>query len=102
MPTYEYVCKLCGQTLEEFQSMTEPPLTRCPRCGTENLARSIGAGSGVIFKGSGFYLTDYKKSNTTPASGSRNTPEKKNESKPSEAPEAPKKSSATDGSKKRS
>ena len=64
MPTYEYLCKNCGHTFEEFQSMVEPPLVRCPSCGTDNLARVMGTGGGVIFKGSGFYLTDYRKTQT--------------------------------------
>jgi putative FmdB family regulatory protein len=61
MPTYQYTCKMCGHLMEEFQSITEPPLVHCPKCKTDNLVRSIGAGAGLIFKGSGFYLTDYKK-----------------------------------------
>jgi putative FmdB family regulatory protein len=61
MPTYQYECKNCGHTLEEFQSITEPPLLRCPNCHTDSLARILGSGAGLIFKGSGFYLTDYKK-----------------------------------------
>ena len=44
MPTYEYVCKMCGYTFEELQLITEPPLTHCPRCNTDNLARAIGTG----------------------------------------------------------
>jgi putative FmdB family regulatory protein len=66
MPTYEYQCKACGHALEELQSMSEPSLTRCPRCGTENLVRVLGGGAGLIFKGTGFYITDYKKSPTLP------------------------------------
>jgi putative FmdB family regulatory protein len=69
MPTYEYQCKACGHTLEEFHSITEPPLTRCPKCETDNLARVMGTGAGLIFRGTGFYLTDYKKS-SGPAAGS--------------------------------
>lgn len=68
MPTYEYVCRECGHTFEELQSMKEDPLVRCPSCGKDALARIMGGGSGLIFKGSGFYLTDYKKSNTSPSS----------------------------------
>ena len=62
MPTYQYQCKNCGFELEELQSFTEDPLVRCPSCGTDNLTRILGGGGGLIFKGSGFYLTDYKKS----------------------------------------
>ena len=61
MPTYEYLCRKCGHTFEEFQSMSEEPLTRCPECSTDNLARVMGGGGGFILKGSGFYGTDYKK-----------------------------------------
>lgn len=61
MPTYEYQCKYCGHELEELQSMTEEPLKTCPKCNTDSLARVLSGGSGLIFKGSGFYLTDYKK-----------------------------------------
>ncbi|MBF0619868.1 MAG: zinc ribbon domain-containing protein [Candidatus Omnitrophica bacterium] len=61
MPTYEYECNACNHAFEAFQSMMDAKLTKCPSCGKEALARLIGAGSGVIFKGSGFYETDYKK-----------------------------------------
>jgi len=59
MPTYEYKCKKCGYQFEEFQSMTDPPLRRCPRCKGK-VKRLLGAGAGFIFKGSGFYQTDYR------------------------------------------
>lgn len=62
MPTYQYVCKNCNNELEELQSINDPPLVRCPQCGTDSLARVVGSGAGLIFKGSGFYLTDYVKS----------------------------------------
>jgi putative FmdB family regulatory protein len=61
MPTYQYQCEACGHELEEFQSMTEEPLVRCPSCNGESLVRVLGTGAGLIFKGSGFYLTDYRK-----------------------------------------
>jgi len=60
MPTYEYVCENCGHTLENFQSMTSKPLRKCPSCNKMKLRRIIGKGIGVIFKGTGFYETDYK------------------------------------------
>jgi len=63
MPTYQYQCKNCGHTLEEYQSITEEPLVRCPQCHTDNLARILGSGGGLIFKGTGFYQTDYKRGN---------------------------------------
>lgn len=61
MPTYEYRCKNCSHELEEFQSMKDEPLVMCPVCHTPNLVRLISNGAGLIFKGQGFYLTDYKK-----------------------------------------
>jgi putative FmdB family regulatory protein len=61
MPTYDYECKKCGYKFEKFQSMTENPLKRCPQC-KGSVKRMIGFGAGVIFKGKGFYQTDYKPS----------------------------------------
>ena len=60
MPTYEYICEECGYEFEQFQSITAKPLRKCPKCGKVRLKRLIGVGSGVIFKGSGFYETDYR------------------------------------------
>jgi len=59
MPTYDYKCEACGHTFEQFQAITDDPLTECPECGGE-VRRLIGSGGAVIFKGSGFYATDYK------------------------------------------
>ncbi|MBL7153935.1 MAG: zinc ribbon domain-containing protein [Phycisphaerae bacterium] len=60
MPTYEYVCESCGGELERFESITARPLRKCPKCGKNKLKRLIGTGAGIIFKGSGFYETDYR------------------------------------------
>jgi putative FmdB family regulatory protein len=60
MPTYEYACDGCGHEFEEFQSIIARPLRKCPVCGKLKLQRLIGTGGGVIFKGSGFYQTDYR------------------------------------------
>jgi putative FmdB family regulatory protein len=60
MPTYEYRCDACGHEMEAFQSITANPLRKCPECGKLKLKRLIGIGAGVIFKGSGFYETDYR------------------------------------------
>lgn len=60
MPTYDYVCRACEHEFELFQSMTESPKRKCPECGKLRLERLIGTGAGVIFKGSGFYQTDYR------------------------------------------
>lgn len=65
MPTYDYKCLKCGHQFEVFQTMTEKQLLNCPECGGE-LKRLIGAGAGPIFKGSGFYQTDYKNSSHKP------------------------------------
>ena len=60
MPTYEYRCTACQHLFEEFQSIMDKPLKKCPQCGGR-IKRLIGCGSGIIFKGSGFYETDYKR-----------------------------------------
>ncbi len=59
MPTYEYECKKCDHRFEQFQRMTEAPLKRCPKCKGA-VRRLMGTGAGIIFKGSGFYQTDYR------------------------------------------
>nr|BCX00215.1 MAG: FmdB family transcriptional regulator [Bacteroidota bacterium] len=63
MPTYDYYCQACGHEAEVFQAITEDPFSTCPACGQPSFRRRIGSGAGLIFKGSGFYITDYKKSN---------------------------------------
>ncbi len=60
MPTYQYKCSNCSYEFEEFQSMKDSPLVTCPKCKQERLERVIGSGAGMIFKGSGFYQTDYR------------------------------------------
>jgi len=60
MPTYEYICERCGYEFEQFQSITAKPIRKCPKCRKASVKRLIGAGAGVIFKGSGFYQTDYR------------------------------------------
>jgi len=60
MPTYEYQCDACDHNFDEFQSMSDKPLKKCPKCGKSKLRRLFGGGSAVIFKGSGFYQTDYR------------------------------------------
>jgi len=86
MPTYDYKCLDCSHTFEYFQSMTAEPLTKCPKCGG-NLKRVIGTGAGPIFKGSGFYQTDYK---------SKSSSEKINSEFDSTAPTKEKKSEKKD------
>lgn len=101
MPTYEYVCSKCGHEFEKFQSMSENALTVCPKelCGQKKwgrgkVSRQIGTGAGLIFKGSGFYITDYRsdsykeaaKKDSAPAAGTPTSGESKSspskESKP--------------------
>jgi putative FmdB family regulatory protein len=60
MPTYEYHCDACEHNFDEFQSMSEPALTKCPQCGKKKLRRVFGTGAAILFKGSGFYQTDYR------------------------------------------
>jgi putative FmdB family regulatory protein len=60
MPTYEYVCEKCGHRFERFQAITARPIRKCPECGQSGAKRLIGVGAGIIFKGSGFYETDYR------------------------------------------
>ena len=75
MPTYEYRCEK-GHDFEAFQRMSDPPLTECPECGAP-AERRISAGTGLVFKGSGFYITDYKKADEAKARGKRKAAEKK-------------------------
>ena len=83
MPTYEYKCEKCGDRFEIFQSMTDPKLTTCEKCGGE-LRRLIGAGAGIIFNGKGFYCTDYNGKQNPPP---EHAPKKKeSESKPAATP----------------
>ena len=70
MPFYEYKCSNCGHELEELQSMKEAPLKKCPVCRKDTLQKLMGTGAGLIFKGSGFYLTDYKKKSSATGSES--------------------------------
>jgi putative FmdB family regulatory protein len=69
MPTYDYVCEGCEHQFEHFQSMTSRRLRKCPECGERKLQRLVGAGAGLIFKGSGFYETDYKRAGASARSG---------------------------------
>jgi putative FmdB family regulatory protein len=78
VPTYTYRCKKCKMQFDSFQSIVDPPLKICPSCKGE-LERLITGGSGLIFKGSGFYITDYAKKNSS------GEPPKKEEKKPAES-----------------
>ncbi|MDR3342633.1 MAG: zinc ribbon domain-containing protein [Treponema sp.] len=73
MPTYEYECKSCGHSFDVFQSMSETPIKTCPQCGKE-VRRLINGGSGIIFKGSGFYVTDRKGAGAAKVSDGKQAP----------------------------
>ena len=95
MPTYEYECRKCGHSFELFQSMTEERIKKCPECGGR-VDRLIGTGAGILFKGSGFYQTDYRSSNyTSDAKKETSTTETKSSSSDSGA-----KSDTKNGAKK--
>ncbi len=91
MPTYEYLCDACEHQFDEFQSMAEEPLKKCPKCGKKKLRRLLGAGAGLIFRGSGFYITDYRSDSYKSAakadqeSSTAKTPETKDSSTKNES-----------------
>jgi putative FmdB family regulatory protein len=83
MPTYDYECRKCGHTFEAFQGINDKPLSKCPKCQGA-LKRLIGGGLGVIFKGSGFYTTDYKKSSALTGGNGNSSKGKEGDSKKTE------------------
>ena len=94
MPTYDYQCEACDHAFEEYQSITAKQLRKCPSCGQRKLVRLIGTGGGVIFKGSGFYQTDYRSAEyKNSAEAEKNTTEKsKPKDKSSQGESSPSKS----------
>lgn len=86
MPTYDYLCKACDHRFELFQSMSEPVKRRCPKCGRSALERLIGTGAALLFKGSGFYQTDYRSESYKKAAESESKPA--GDAKPASAPPA--------------
>jgi len=101
MPTYDYLCENCGDEFEHFQSITAKPLRKCKKCGKMKLKRLIGIGSGIIFKGSGFYQTDYRSDSykADAKSAESKTTTKKAESKGKES--KPAKKTAKSGKNKK-
>ena len=96
MPTYDYKCDACEHAFEEFQSMTEEPLKKCPRCKKKKLRRLIGTGAAILFKGSGFYQTDYRSESYKSAAKADEAPKAdakpadgKADGKPASPPPAP-------------
>ena len=83
MPTYDYICDACNHEFEAFQSMTADLLTDCPECHKPQLRRKIGTGMGIVFKGSGFYETDYKRGDNYQKAASQDKPESKEKKKDS-------------------
>ncbi|HTF87259.1 MAG TPA: zinc ribbon domain-containing protein [Planctomycetota bacterium] len=81
MPTYDYICQACQHRLEIFQPMSESPKRKCPKCGKSKLQRQIGMGAAILFKGSGFYQTDYRSSSYTEGAKKESSP---SESKPAD------------------
>ncbi len=94
MPTYDYVCAECDHALEAFHAMSAAPLKDCPACGKPALKRKIGTGAGLLFKGSGFYTTDYRSDSYKSAAkseqggGKSETAPAKSDAKPAAAPAA--------------
>lgn len=75
MPTYDYVCQECGHEFSSFQNMSDAHLETCPKCSKKALRRKIGTGAGIIFKGSGFYCTDYAHNSSSPSPEKNGTKE---------------------------
>ena len=84
MPTYDYVCDACEHEFELFQSITDPVKRKCPKCGKPKLRRLIGTGAAIMFKGSGFYKTDYR-SESYKKQAAADKPQGSGESKSSDA-----------------
>jgi len=99
MPTYEYECKSCSHGFEVFQSMSDPPIKECPKCGKE-VRRLILGGTGVIFKGSGFYVTDKGKGKTESKPASSTAVSKTADAKGDSAPKTETAAAAKDTSEK--
>lgn len=87
MPTYEYECEKCGHEFERFQSMKDDPIKNCPECKAKKVRRLIGSGGGIIFKGTGFYETDYKRKESAPATPDSGSDNKSSNSKDNSKPE---------------
>jgi putative FmdB family regulatory protein len=79
MPTYQYQCSACKHAFEELQSMKDEPLTKCPKCKKKKLNRLLGTGAGLLFKGSGFYITDYRSDSYKSAAKADSAPSGKSE-----------------------
>jgi putative FmdB family regulatory protein len=97
MPTYDYECDNCGHTFEEWQSFKDEALKKCPQCKKPKLRRLFGGGAGIIFKGSGFYETDYRRADESKKAGKSNGEAKPAETKTESTPAKPEAAPATNG-----
>ena len=88
MPTYDYICKACGHALEIFHSMSEAAKRKCPECGKLKLERQIGAGAGILFKGDGYYETDYRSESYKKGAAAEKKAEKSSKDKPDTKPDS--------------
>jgi putative FmdB family regulatory protein len=94
MPTYEYICSACGEHVEFFQKITDDPIKKCPACKKNKLERQFGTGAAIVFKGSGFYQTDYRSESYKKAvdkeskSGSESTASNSSETAPTSKTES--------------
>jgi len=87
MPTYDYRCEACGHEMELFQNISEAPKRKCPACKKSKLKRMIGGGAGFLFRGSGFYLTDYRSESYKQAASADSKPP--SDSKPKDSSSGP-------------
>lgn len=88
MPTYDYKCNACGHTFDELQSFSEAPLTKCPKCKKNKLERLFGGGGAIIFKGGGFYETDYRRAGEKSDKGEADTSKTESKETKAETPAA--------------
>jgi putative FmdB family regulatory protein len=88
MPTYDYRCAACGHVLEVFQSISEARKRKCPKCKKPKLERLIGSGAGILFKGTGFYQTDYRSDSYKKSASAENTTSEPKPDTSSAAPDA--------------
>ena len=100
MPTYEYACDACDHQFEEFQSITAEPLKKCPECGKTRLRRLFGTGAAIIFKGSGFYQTDYRSDSYKSAAKAEQDKSKGTENKTDKSDNSAKSDASSKGTKK--